>query len=320
MQKINDVKFSDIYITPDKVAYIADISTGGGLKLLEAADFHDFMKLVEQSWDGAKPSYSIFYENIFYRIERSVSIFGVRYCGRKMPVKVPDFHTLGFNPKLAQYLLSLSKSSGLLLWSGSTSSGKTTSISSLLKEYLSMEGGFAYTIEDPNEMPLDGIYTSSTGKIGLCQQNLPPNGIWGEGLKSALRSKPNFILVGEIRTSDTASEVLRAATSGHLVLSTIHASNITDAISSLVKYAASADMSEELAYDLVSQGILGVMHQTLAGIPKAPVNSFLFANPDVTEGDQVRAIIKSGNLNLGTVLEAQAIRMVSRNSLFQSSQ
>lgn len=79
-----------------------------------------------------------------------------------------------------------------------------------MKEYLTMEGGFAYTIEDPTEMPLDGVYHSVAGGLGLCKQTLPPNGNWGEGLKSALRSKPRFIMVGEIRTPDTASEVLRA--------------------------------------------------------------------------------------------------------------
>lgn len=70
-----------------------------------------------------------------------------------------------------------------------------------------MEGGFAYTIEDPTEMPLDGVYRSVRGGLGLCKQTQPVNGNWGASLKSALRSKPRYILVGEIRTPDTASEV-----------------------------------------------------------------------------------------------------------------
>ena len=186
-----------------------------------------------------------------------------------------------------------------------------------MKEYLTMEGGFAYTIEDPTEMPLDGVYHSIAGGLGLCKQTLPPNGNWGEGLKSALRSKPRFIMVGEIRTPDTASEVLRAATSGHLVLSTIHANNITDAINSVVKYAASTSMSEELAYDLFSRGMLGVLHQTLNGVDhKIPLVSYLFANPDTTKGDQVRGIIKSGKLNLATSIETQMTRMARGKDLF----
>ena len=117
-------------------------------------------------------------------------------------------------------------------------------------------------------------------------------------------------MVGEIRTPDTASEVLRAATSGHLVLSTIHANNVTDAITSTVKYAAAGGMSEALAYDLFSRGMLAVLHQTLVGTSvKRATASFLFANPDTTKGDQVRGIIKGGKLNLGTSIETQMTRM-----------
>lgn len=253
----------------------------------------------------------------FYRVERTVALYGVQFCARKMPEKVPEFTSLGFPNELTRMLLSLSGASGLILWSGPTGAGKTTSISALMKEFLVMEGGFAYTIEDPTEMPLDGVYRSVRGGLGLCKQTQPVNGNWGASLKSALRSKPRYILVGEIRTPDTASEVLRAATSGHLVLSSIHANNITDAIYSVIKYAASSEMSEDLAFDLFSRGILGVMHQTLFGIKsRKPSTTYLFANPDTTQGDQVRGIIKSGKLNLATSIEMQMTRLPRGMNIF----
>ena len=168
MVKLNEVLFSDIYITPDKIAYIPDNVTPNGLEVLEAEDFDDFFDLIEQSWDGNNPSYSVMFDEIFYRVERTVSIYGIQYCARKMPKQVPPFNSLGYPVELSQYLLSLSNASGLILCAGPTGAGKTTTISSLMKEYLTMEGGFAYTIEDPTEMPLDGVYHSVA--VRLLQQ------------------------------------------------------------------------------------------------------------------------------------------------------
>ena len=318
MATITETKFSDIYIlASERKAYIPDKRTLSALMVFEPDDFDEFFKVVESSWDKNNPSYSIRYNGIFYRVERSEAISGVQYCIRKMPSSVPSIRILGYPIELVNFLLTLRRSSGLILCSGPTGIGKTTTISSLLKEFLVKEGGFAYTIEDPTEQPLDGVYQVESGGLGLCKQTLPINGNWGESLKSALRSKPRYIMVGEIRTPDAASEVLRAATSGHLVLSTIHANNVTDAINSVVKYASAGDMSEDLAYDLVSRGILGVIHQNLVGRGiKKPQVSFLFANPDTSKGDQVRGIIKTGKLNLGTAIETQMTRLYKGLSLF----
>ena len=143
MSTINEINFSDIYITPDKVAYIPDGKTANGLMKIKTDDFNYFYDKVESCYDGSNPSYSVLYNKILYRVERSVSIYGIQYCARKMPPEVPAFNSLGFAPELRKYLLNLSDAAGLILWSGPTGAGKTTAVSSLMKEYLITEGGFA---------------------------------------------------------------------------------------------------------------------------------------------------------------------------------
>lgn len=318
MATVTESKFSDIYITTEnRKSYIPDRRTLNALMEFQPDDFEAFFDTVVNGYDGINPSYSISYEGILYRVEKSEGISGTQYCARKMPSQVPSINVLGYPPELIKYLMALRRSSGLILCAGPTGSGKTTTISALLREYLIKEGGFAYTIEDPNEHPLDGVYNSECGGLGICRQTIPINGLWGESLKSALRSRPRYILVGEIRSPDAASEVLRAATSGHLVLSTIHANNVTDAINSVVKYASAGEMSEDLAYDLFSRGMLGVLHQNLIGRGiKKPDISYLFANPNNSQGDQVRGIIKTGNLNLNTAIETQMTRLSKGINLF----
>ena len=108
MARINDIPFSDIYITPDKTAFINDRKTENGLAVLRADDFERFYEQLVQAWDGSNPSYSLLYDNIFYRVERTVALYGVQYCARKMPEKVPEFTSLGFPNELTRMLLSLS--------------------------------------------------------------------------------------------------------------------------------------------------------------------------------------------------------------------
>lgn len=316
MVRINDSYHSDIYITPDRQMFVPDNRSEFGLVSLEPEDFEEFYSLLENTYNG-KSSYSIVYEGYFFRVERTVSMYGVMFCMRKMPKKVPDLASLGYPLPLIKYLSTLGNASGLILLGGATGSGKTTTVSSMLREYLIRNGGFAYTIEDPFEMPLDGEYHAANGSIGLCKQTQPVNDDWGASLRSALRSRPRYILVGEIRTPEAASECLRASTSGHLVLSTIHANNVADAIDALVKHASGGEMSEELAFDLLSRGLLGVIHQQLVGIgQKRPVVQYLFANPNTTQGDQTRNIIKTGKINLATTIEMQMTRMAQGKPLF----
>lgn len=308
--------FSDLYINSNKDFYISDEKYANSLKRVEPSDKEEFCEQLFMIMHQTS-SYSMNYKGTFFRVENVLSVNGELYCLRRMPLTIPSIHNLSFDHRFVQYMLSLSSQSGLIIWGGATGSGKTTSISSLLAEYLNLEGGFAYTIEDPAEMPLEGEYQSFNGSIGFCKQTEVQNDNWRDPLKSALRSKPRYILIGEIRTPDAACECLRASISGHLVLTTIHASSITDALSSLVKYA-SFSMSESSAFDILSRGILAVVKQDLVGTEnhRKPHIETLFANPDLNKGCSVRSIIHSGKLNLATSIEMQAARIAQSLPVF----
>ena len=313
---LSDVNFSDIWYTAEKIAYIRDQETKYALVPFEADDLPEFYKTLEQGFTGAS-SYAIRFAGETYRVERIMTLTGIQYNCRKMPTQVPDIYSLGLPKHVVDYLLTLSTESGLILFGGPTGMGKTTSASALMKRFLEMEGGFMYTIEDPPEMPLDGLYHAQNGGLGLCKQCPVENEHWGDGIKSALRSRPRYILVGEIRAPETASQVLRAATSGHLVFSTIHASTVEDALESLIKYAAGAGLTEDLAADLLARGILAVVHQKLEGTTVLrPVITAAFANPHLTGGDQMRSLIRSNTINLQTLIESQSSRLFQGRDLF----
>lgn len=315
---LNSIPFADIWYTAEKIAYIRDKETPFALVPFETDDMEDFYKTLEQGYTG-QSSYAIRFAGESYRVERIITLTGVQYNCRKMPGDVPDIYSLGLPKHTVDYLLTLGKESGLILFGGPTGMGKTTSASALMKKFLEIEGGFMYTIEDPPEMPLDGLYHAKNGGLGLCKQCPVDNERWGDGIKSALRSRPRYILVGEIRTPETASQVLRAATSGHLVLSTIHASTVEDALESLIKYASGAGLTESLAADLLARGILAVIHQKLEGSNVLrPVLTSVFANPHLTGGDQMRSLIRNNTINLQTLVESQSSRMMQGRPLFGS--
>lgn len=297
--------FSDIWYTPEDIAYVRDPRTHFALIPIETPDLPDFKKILTQGYTGSS-SYSVQFNGDYYRVERIMTKEGVQFNCRKMPTSAPEIEQLGFAPEIIKHLSSLGRASGLLLFAGPTGQGKTTSASAIMKRYLETEGGFLYTIEDPPEMPLSGLYHAKNGGLGLCKQTAVVNDQWGAGLRSALRSKPRYILVGEIRTPETASQCLVAATSGHLVFSTIHANGVEDALNSMIKYASSTGLDSNLVSDLLARGILGVIYQRLEGVEKLKLYyKTAFANPNSAAACQMRMTIRGGNINLATFMETQ---------------
>ncbi len=135
---------------------------------------------------------------------------------------------------------------GIILISGPTGSGKTTTLYSLLNEINKPEVNII-TVEDPVEYKLEGI--------NQVQVNVKAGLTFANGLRSILRQDPDIIMIGEIRDGETAQIAIRASITGHLVLSTIHTNDSASSVARLV------DMGVE-PY-LVSSSIVGVVAQRL---------------------------------------------------------
>lgn len=134
--------------------------------------------------------------------------------------------SLGFSPKeKSNYLEGIKKPNGIILISGPTGSGKTTTLYATLK-MLNDEKRNIVTVEDPIEYTLDGInQVQLKESIGLT---------FASALRSFLRQDPDVIMLGEIRDAETAQMAIRAALTGHLVLSTIHTNSAWGTISRLI--------------------------------------------------------------------------------------
>ena len=158
-----------------------------------------------------------------------------------------DLDTIGFSPRNFAVISQLiTKSHGIILVSGPTGSGKTSTLYGCLSKINNPDLNIL-TIEDPVEYQLRGIgQVQVNAKIGLT---------FAGGLRSFLRQDPDVIMVGEIRDKETAEIAVQASLTGHLVLSTVHTNDAPGAVTRLV------DMGVEPF--LVASSLIGVVAQRL---------------------------------------------------------
>ncbi len=166
-------------------------------------------------------------------IDLRVSTLPTQY-GEKIVLRILDkgaqelsLDSLGFSEEvLTVFRKEINNPYGMILVTGPTGSGKTTTLYSALNE-INSERVNITTIEDPIEYNLEGInQTQMHEEIDLTFVNI---------LRSILRQDPNIIMVGEIRDKDTAEIAIRAALTGHLVFSTLHTNDASSAVSRLVE-------------------------------------------------------------------------------------
>lgn len=222
-----------------------------------------------------------------FRVNLFVSDQSIGACLRLIPSTIPEFHWAGFPPGLSGRLTSFRN--GLVLITGVTGSGKTTTLAMIVNSLNAAGHHRILTIEEPVEYryPIlsDSIVTQR--EVGVdCHS-------FADGLRYGLRQDPDVILVGEIRDRDTGQMALTAAETGHLVFSTLHTRDARGAISryaDLFPQSVQPEIRAQLATSLRAVIAQHLLPSPVAGEKRNLALEVLFNNSPVS------AAIRSGKL------------------------
>ena len=204
------------------------------------------------------------------RVSIMPSVFGedavLRILDRKAlsdEAKGLSLDTLGFAPEIkARFRLLAEEPYGMLLVTGPTGSGKTTTLYGIISEINTGQDKIV-TIEDPVEYQLPGVLQIPVNdKKGLT---------FARGLRSILRHDPDKIMVGEIRDAETAQIAVQSALTGHLVLSTVHANNVFDVIGRFTNMQVDAYSFVSAINGILAQRLVRIncVHCTVDDVPDA---------------------------------------------------
>lgn len=193
---------------------------------------------------------------------------------RRLPLNPPPLEKTGLPPYIRTMLEA---ARGVILVTGPTGSGKTTSIASMLDHLNANRSSHIVTIEEPIEYQLDRKQSI------ISQKEVPTDtASFSTGLREALRQKPDILMVGEIRDFDTADTVLHAGESGHLVLATMHTNSAMSAITKLLAFFSPEQRSQRAS--TLANALVGVIHQSL--LPTETGDEFVLASEMVFNNNQ----------------------------------
>jgi len=223
-------------------------------------------------------------------IELRVSTMPIAY-DEKIVIRILDRGTLvqrievlGFTPEeAAQYLSFISHKDGIILITGPTGSGKTTTLYSTLDK-LATEQINVMTIEDPIEMLNENLNQIAVRpNVGLT---------FGTALRNIVRQDPDVIMVGEIRDSETVDNTIHAALTGHLVFSTLHTNDAPSAIARLVNMGAEPFLVESTLVAVLAQRLVRKVC-SVCGEPYTPTDREL-ASLDLLEAEGKNMRLQKG--------------------------
>jgi len=210
-----------------------------------------------------------------FRVNVFVQSRGWSSVWRVIPQQVPSLATIGAPACLADWVR---QPHGLLLVTGATGSGKSTTLAALVHHLNTTKALHILTLEDPIE------FQHPSQRSLVQQRNVPGHSAsFDTALRAALRQDPDVILVGEMRDLPTVRLALSAAETGHLVLGTLHTRSATQAVERLVDVFPSEDKA--MVRQQLSLSLLGVVTQTLCKRSDAPgrvaAHEVLYATPAV---------------------------------------
>jgi len=189
-----------------------------------------------------------------YRVNCFKSMGALCAVLRPLRADIKGLHELGLPAERLQEWLT--RRSGLILVTGATGSGKSTSLASCLSWISKNLSKHIITVEDPIEYLLESDRSMvSQRQVGVDTES------FARGLRAALRQSPDVILVGEIRDYETASTALHACETGHLVVSTLHSANVAETTERLITMFPADERKSALM--VLSKQLIGIMCQKL---------------------------------------------------------
>jgi len=221
------------------------------------------------------------------------TIHGIGCAFRMIPIDIPTLDEYG-NPPIFKELIKREK--GLILVTGPTGSGKSTTLASMLHEINMNERRHIITIEDPVE------FVHKNDKSLFSQRDVGTNtNSFASALKYSLRQDPDIILIGEMRDAETIGAALTAAETGHLVFGTLHTNSAPGTINRIIDVFDGQEQAQIRAQ--LATSLIAVVSQTLipkVGGGKVATQEILITNPAVQNQireDKVHQIYSQMQLN-----------------------
>lgn len=295
---LSQLDFSDLYIESGGRVWYKRAPTDmfpadvGGRALADALVLREACSQQAEAAD-----FYLTFQDVPMRIDHVRTRLGTVFVCRRLNSKPRPIDELGLPKKIVDALLSPKIQDGMILLAGSASAGKTTTLASVGASRLTRFGGTAFTIENPFELGLEGTYYGADSVVGTCYQTkVSSDAEFGDAIRQRLRSAPNMLFIGEIRSADAAAEAAIAGASGHIVGATIHGSN---PIATLERYRAYLTAARQ-DVSLLAESLAVLIHQSMRIVREGDlVTRRVEAHPLVITGhekeDAIRANLRKGD-------------------------